>query len=70
MLNELKATLSIILVSCMINILYEYVVVAVAVAHSKSYAGHCMCEQWVIVTDTEGILTFVSASHSEKDNCN
>lgn len=69
MLDELKATLSIILVSCMISILYEYVVAALAVAHSKSYAGNCKREQWVIVTDAEEILTLVSARHLEKDNC-
>lgn len=69
MLDELKATLSIILVSCMISILYEYVVAALAVAHSKSYAGNCKREQWVIVTDAEEILTLVSARRLEKDNC-
>lgn len=59
MLNELKATLSIILLSCMISTLYEYVVDAIAVTHSKSHAGlcYCMCEQWVIVTKTEEMLT-------------
>lgn len=69
MLDEPKATLSIILVSCMISILYEYVVAALAVAHSKSYAGNCKHEQWVIVTDAEEILTLVSARRLEKDNC-
>lgn len=69
MLDELKATLSIILVSCMISILYEYVMAALAVAHSKSYAGNCKREQWVIVTDAEEILTLVSARRLEKDNC-
>lgn len=57
MLNELKGTLSIILVSCMISILYEYVGAA---TRSKSYAGlYCIVhyERWVIVTETEEILT-------------
>ncbi len=59
MFNELKATLSIIPVSCMISTLYEYVEAALAVAHSTSSAGlcYCVCEHWVIVTDTEEILT-------------
>lgn len=41
MLNELKVTLSIILVSCMISPLYGYVEAASAVAHSGSNAGLC-----------------------------
>lgn len=55
MLNELKATLSIILVSCMISTLYDYVEAAIAVAHSKSYARlcYCMCKHWVIVTESK-----------------
>lgn len=59
MLNELKATLSIILGSCMISTLCEYVEAALAVAHSKSNArpSYCVCECWLIVTETEGILT-------------
>jgi len=35
-LNELKVTLSIILVSCIICFLYEYVRAVLAVAHYKS----------------------------------
>lgn len=44
MLNELKATLSIILVSCMISTQYECVEAALAVAQSKSNAGLRCCE--------------------------
>lgn len=66
--NELKATLSIILVSCMISTLYEYVEAAMAVAHSKSHAVfcHCTCEHWVIVTETEEILTVSVAAIKRK----
>lgn len=43
----------------MISTLCEYVEAALAVAHSKSNArpSYCVCECWLIVTETEGILT-------------
>lgn len=69
MLNELKATLSIILVSCMISTLYEYVEAALAVTHSKSNAELCFC-MWELAycIRNRGDLDSVSVSHLEKDN--
>lgn len=67
MLNELKVTLSIILVSCMISPLYGYVETASAVAHSTSNAELCYCSY---SNRNRGNLDSVGVSHLEKENWN